>query len=86
MSCGLPILCSNVCENPYIVVDNINGFLFNPYDTSDIVRAFEVLFMQSDSKRFEMGYRNREKMLKNNTSKEFFEKYNNVIENMLFKK
>lgn len=33
-----------------------------------------------------MGYRNREKMLKNNTSKEFFEKYNNVIENMLFKK
>lgn len=26
MSCGLPILCSNVCENPYIVEEGAMAF------------------------------------------------------------
>ena len=26
MSCGLPIICSNVYENPYIVEEGVNGF------------------------------------------------------------
>lgn len=30
MACGKPILCSNVCDNPFIVEDGVNGFLFKP--------------------------------------------------------
>lgn len=29
MCCGLPIVCSNICDNHNIVTHN-NGFLFNP--------------------------------------------------------
>jgi glycosyltransferase involved in cell wall biosynthesis len=36
MSCGLPIICSNICDNPFIVTPD-NGFLFNPKDPKDIV-------------------------------------------------
>ena len=36
MSCGLPIVCSNICDNPFIVTPE-NGFLFNPKDSKDIV-------------------------------------------------
>ena len=36
MSCGLPVLCSNVCDNPMIVENNKNGLLFNPLDVDDI--------------------------------------------------
>lgn len=36
MSCGLPIVCSNICDNPFIVTPD-NGFLFNPNDPKDIV-------------------------------------------------
>lgn len=35
MSCGLPIICSNVCDNADIVTLN-NGLLFNPLDPNDI--------------------------------------------------
>ena len=30
MSCGKPILCSNVCDNSSIVDNEVNGLLFNP--------------------------------------------------------
>lgn len=33
MSCGLPVIVSNVGGNPELVADNINGKLFNPNDT-----------------------------------------------------
>lgn len=36
MSCGLPIICSNICDNSFIVNPN-NGFLFDPKDPKDIV-------------------------------------------------
>lgn len=36
MSCGMPILCADVCDNPIIVENGINGLLFNPADVEDI--------------------------------------------------
>lgn len=41
MACGLPILCSDVCDNPLYVVAGENGFLFNPYDKFSIADKFE---------------------------------------------
>lgn len=44
MACGLPVVCSDVCDNSKYVIENENGFLFNPKDTDSIVAAFERLF------------------------------------------
>lgn len=48
MACGLPIACSDVCDNSRYVVDKKNGYLFNPKETATIVAAFEKLFALSD--------------------------------------
>lgn len=44
MACGLPVVCSDVCDNSRYIVERENGFLFNPRDTESIVAAFERLF------------------------------------------
>lgn len=44
MASGLPIVCSNVCDNSKYVIEGENGFLFNPNDIDSIVLAFEKLF------------------------------------------
>lgn len=52
LACGLPVACSDVCDNSLYVVEGENGFLFNPKDTDSIVAAFERLFsLRSDDYR-----------------------------------
>ena len=43
MSCELPVLCSKICENPVIVEDNINGFLFDPHN----ILLYKTLYHQA---------------------------------------
>lgn len=44
MACGLPVVCSDVCDNSKYVIDGENGFLFNPKETDSIVAAIERIF------------------------------------------
>jgi glycosyltransferase involved in cell wall biosynthesis len=48
MACGLPVACSDVCDNSRYVYEGKNGFLFNPIETDTIVSAFESLFALTD--------------------------------------
>ena len=41
ISCGRPILCSDVCDNSIYVKEGENGFLFNPRDPNSIANAIE---------------------------------------------
>lgn len=41
MSVGLPIICSNVCDNPFYVTKGVNGFLFDPESPQDIAEKLE---------------------------------------------
>lgn len=43
MACGLPIACSDVCDNSKYVREGENGFLFNPLDTESIVESLKRL-------------------------------------------
>lgn len=43
MACGLPIACSDVCDNGIYVQEGENGFLFNPLNTESIVEAMKRL-------------------------------------------
>lgn len=38
---GLPVICSDVCDNGIYVKENINGFLFDPKNTESIVSSIE---------------------------------------------
>lgn len=55
MSSGLPIVCSNVYENPYIVEEGVNGFLFNLEDPVDIARVSRQMTSLSIEEREQMG-------------------------------
>lgn len=75
MSCGLPVICSNVCENPRIVENKVNGFLFNPADPNDIAESIiQVLSIPYDV-LVKMGEQNRKKIIVNNSIENFAEKY-----------
>lgn len=80
MSCRLPVICSNVCENPLIVEDGINGFLFNPNDTISIANSIEKLLKMSHKERIDMGFRNREKIINNNSIDSFVNQYIKLID------
>lgn len=82
MSCGLPVICSNVYENPYIVEEGINGFLFNPEKAEDIVKAIRQIINLSPDERRQMGLRNRQLCLERNTEEAFLKAYVELIDKL----
>lgn len=82
MSCGLPILCSNVYENPYIVEEGVNGFLFNPESPEDITKAIKKMICLTKNERQEMGIRSHQLCLQRNTEEAFLKSYVELINNI----
>lgn len=80
MSCGCPILCSRVCDNPFIVEDESNGFLFDPLDVQSIVRAFHKFLSLKMEERMDMSERNRCISVERFSKKNFVQKYIDLIE------
>lgn len=60
MSCGLPVLCSNVCDNSRIMKEGNNGFLFNPLNSEDIAKTIEQYVNLSQEKKRDMAQKSRE--------------------------
>lgn len=79
MSCGLPVLCSNVCDNPTIMQDGNNGFLFNPSDVDDITEKMLRIIQLPFETRMEMGKVSRELALQKFSSESFVNKYIQVF-------
>lgn len=82
MSCGLPILCSRVFENPYIVEEGVNGFLFDPANVDEIMDTIKKMTNLSQEERSEMGLRNRALCLERNTEEAFLNSYVKLIEGL----
>lgn len=61
MACGLPVACSDVCDNPRYVSEGENGALFDPVDVGSIVKAFDKLFSLEESEYRDYCRRSREK-------------------------
>lgn len=79
MSCGLPVICSNVVEMLRIVKDAENGYLFDPYNPESIADAIARLLNTSEIELADMSKTNRAKILRNNTEDAFVEKYIELI-------
>lgn len=75
MASGLPVACSNVCDNPDIVEDGRNGMLFNPKDASDIARQLKALAQLPPDERKKMGLANRDKACRLCAPDAFVRKY-----------
>ena len=79
MSCGLPILCSNVCDNPNIVEHGVNGFLFDPNDINDIVEKILIFLSLPITERVTMGEKSRNIAIEKFSKITFLKKYENII-------
>ena len=81
MSCGLPVAASAICDNPCIIEDGINGFLFNPILTEDITNKLEKLLLMNQDELQKMKERNRNKAVSLFSKQSFLNKYIDIIEN-----
>ncbi len=79
MSCGLPVICSNVSDVPLIVEENGNGFLFDPNSINSIVGCMERIISQSPEVIKKMGSRSRELALSLFSEDTFLQKYLGII-------
>ena len=51
MACGLPVICSDVCDNAFIMEDGANGYLFNPQDPHDLAgRIIQYITIPEEEK------------------------------------
>ena len=79
MSCGLPVLCSNVCDNSMIVEDRSNGLLFNPLDVEDIADKIIQFFKLSEEDKIRWGQSSRKQSLSKFSKRKFIGDYISII-------
>lgn len=80
MSCGKPIVCSRVCDNPHIVHENTNGIFFDPTDIQSIYSALKIIIDTPLDRLSEWGKNSRiisESMFSKDV---FVQKYIDIIE------
>lgn len=79
MSCGTPILCSDVCDNSRIVHDSKNGFLFNPNSVEDMAASL-IRFLELDRNTINhMGQKSREMAIDLFSKEKFLNEYIKLI-------
>lgn len=79
MSCGLPIICSEVCDNARYVRDGENGFLFDPKDIRNMADIIEKAIQTTSSYYDTMQENSRIIALKLFSTITFVEKYQKII-------
>lgn len=78
--CGKVCLASRVSDNPVMVEDGVNGFLFDPKDVSDIACSFERFFATGVEQRIAMGKSSRAKAEMLFDADKFIDSYIELIE------
>lgn len=79
MASGLPIVCSNICDNPYIVECGVNGFLFNPESPEDIAEKLIAILNFPKTERDTMSIVNRRKIIGLCSPDNFVKKYLSLL-------
>ncbi len=79
MSCGLPVVCSKVCDNSYIAQDGENGYLFDPYNVQQMAECIGRITQLSAEEYNAMSLKNREKSVQMFSMTAFVQKYLAII-------
>ncbi len=80
MGCGVPVVCSCVCDHPRIIEEGYNGALFNPYDVEDMATALERILASSPEQRAELGQKARQWIEANMSPEIFVAQYLSIIQ------
>ena len=80
MSCGKPIACSNICDNPHIVQENKNGVLFDPHNEVSMYKRLKRMVDMMQKDREEWGRTSRKIAEKLFSKESFVQKYIDLIE------
>lgn len=81
MASGLPIICSNVCDNPIYVHDGENGYLFDPHNPYSISSAIERALLLDNDEYDTFSSNSRSLAVQLLDSDLFVKKYINLIDN-----
>lgn len=79
MACGLPVVCSNVCDNSKYVIEGENGFLFDPLDTNSIVMSIEKIHSLNDSEYAAFCNKSREIVEQELSKEKFIKSYLSLL-------
>ncbi len=80
MSCGKPIVCSRVCDNPHIVQEDVNGLLFDPTEIQSIHITLKTIIEMPRPKLSEWGENSRTTAETMFSKDAFVQKYIELIE------
>ena len=79
MSCGVPVICGNVCDNKYLVGEKGN-LVFDPYDVADMKDKIEQFCRLSEEQLEATGKDNRKRALEIFSSERFINAYVKLME------
>lgn len=80
MACGKPVLASRVGDNPILVEDGVNGFLFDPMRPDDIASAICRFSRLSRQERTAMGNAGRQRAEQLLSPERFIGQYEQLME------
>lgn len=78
MCCGLPVVASDVCDNPDIVEPSC-GILFNPYEEDDMYNKIRAMLIKPQGELEVMGKSSREISIVKFSKDEFVSKYESIF-------
>ena len=79
MSCGVPVLCSRVCDNPDIVENHKQGLLFDPTSVDDMTNTITHFLGLTKEERQGMRVACREKAVRMFAKEHFIEQYEQLL-------
>jgi glycosyltransferase involved in cell wall biosynthesis len=79
MACGKPVLASRVGDNPILVKDGANGFLFDPNSPADIAGTMLRFHQLSAEQRVMMGQASRRRAEEMLSPERFVKQYEHLI-------
>lgn len=79
MSCGLPVICSNVCDNPLINENNITGLLFDPCNINEIANSIVKYIRMPQEQKNNMRLLCRERAGILFDKKRYLQQYEQII-------
>lgn len=80
MACGLPILASNIGDNPLLIHESGKELLFDPYNTIDIAGKIKLFVTLSLEKRKQIGQTNYKKAKELFSEETFINKYISLLD------
>lgn len=82
LSCGLPVICSDVSDNSRYVRPGVSGFLFDPYDPASMADAIRQAMDCGETALREMGIKGRSLVQEALSPERFRESYRLLIDSL----